>query len=144
MVGGSGNDHVFGDEGNDYLFGDNGRDRPRVAGQDNDKLFGGPGDDVLFARDGRDQLTGGEGNDTFAFQFHDPVRGIETTSWPDPGYTNILDFDPTQDTSPSMRRDTTATVPVRTSSATQAHGLAIPWTPSTAARPRMRTASTSW
>lgn len=96
VFGGEGNDHIFGEAGNDYLYGDNGRERPPVAGQDNDKLYGGPGDDVLFASDGRDQLTGGDGQDTFVFQSHNPVR--DPAGWPDPGYTVISDFDPTQDT----------------------------------------------
>lgn len=32
------------------------------------------------------------------FQFHDSVRGVDPTSWPDPGYKNILDFEPTHAT----------------------------------------------
>ncbi|MCZ4093109.1 calcium-binding protein [Sinorhizobium psoraleae] len=97
VFGGAGNDHVFGEAGNDYLYGDNGRDRPPVAGQDNDKLYGGPGDDVLFASDGRDQLTG-DGQDTFVFRHHNPVPAVDPASWPNPGYTVILDFDPNEDT----------------------------------------------
>ncbi|MET3523976.1 calcium-binding protein [Mesorhizobium abyssinicae] len=96
VFGDEGNDSLFGEGGNDYLYGDSGHDRPRGAGQDNDKLYGGPGDDVLFASDGRDQLTGGDGHDTFVFQSHNPVP--DPTSSSEPGYANILDFDPTQDT----------------------------------------------
>ncbi|MCW1414070.1 calcium-binding protein [Rhizobium sp. 1AS11] len=98
VFGGEGSDHVFGDEGNDYLYGDNGRDKPRIVIEDNDKLYGGPGDDVLFAGNGRDTLTGGTGNDTFVFQFHNPIPGYDPHYGPDSDNTTILDFDPTSDT----------------------------------------------
>ncbi|WOS66957.1 MULTISPECIES: calcium-binding protein [Sinorhizobium] len=100
VFGGVGNDHVFGDEGNDYLYGDNGRDKPRILaatilGADNDKLYGG---DALFAGDGRDSLTGGAGHDTFVFQFHNPVAGLDPDYGPKSDHTSIVDVDPAQDT----------------------------------------------
>lgn len=102
VFGGAGNDQVFGEEGSDYLYGGdyggNNRDQPRIIGVDNDKLYGGPGDDVLFAGDGRDVLSGGSGHDTFVFQFHDPIPGLDPQYGPDPDNTSIWDFDPAQDT----------------------------------------------
>ncbi|WP_027488096.1 calcium-binding protein [Allorhizobium undicola] len=98
VFGGAGNDHIFGEAGNDYLYGDNGRDNPRITDEDNDKLYGGSGDDVLFAGDGRDSLTGGDGHDTFVFQFHNPIPGVDLEFGPNPDNTNILDFDPAEDT----------------------------------------------
>jgi Ca2+-binding RTX toxin-like protein len=54
MLGGIGNDVLFGDQGNDTLCG----------GSGDDILFGGSGDDVLFGDSGNDTLIGGFGNDT--------------------------------------------------------------------------------
>ncbi len=94
---GEGNGHVFGEEGNDYLYGDNGPETARGRSGQRQALRRSR-HDVLFASDGRDHLTGGEGQDTFVFQSHSPVPGIDPTRWPNPGYTNILDFDPTHGT----------------------------------------------
>ncbi|HEX8028855.1 MAG TPA: hypothetical protein VF491_10360, partial [Vicinamibacterales bacterium] len=80
LVGGSGNDQIFGREGNDYLVGGAGDDL--LEGEDGDDTFldtqgandmrGGAGDDV-FLRLGEnletDRLTGGAGRDTFVVGF---------------------------------------------------------------------------
>jgi len=53
MMGGAGNDKMFGMSGNDTLNG----------GDGDDKLWGNSGDDVLVGGDGNDELHGGSGND---------------------------------------------------------------------------------
>ncbi|WFU66858.1 calcium-binding protein [Bradyrhizobium brasilense] len=55
LVGGIGNDSIFGHDGNDALWGDAGNDS-LDGGDGNDELFGGPGNDIM---------TGGTGNDIF-------------------------------------------------------------------------------
>lgn len=64
MSGDGGNDDMFGDEGNDFLMGGHGLDR----------IDGGIGDDTIRGGDGDgeyqlDVLTGGEGEDTFVYEF---------------------------------------------------------------------------
>lgn len=53
LVGGDGNDKLYGYAGNDTLDG----------GAGNDVLYGGEGSDTLYGGDGNDQLSGGEGAD---------------------------------------------------------------------------------
>lgn len=89
LIGGDGHDEIEGEAGNDKFLGGNGNDtlegddgNDDLDGQEGtDKLFGGNGDDILRAggnnpvviQDGVrlqgdfDRLTGGDGNDTFAF-----------------------------------------------------------------------------
>lgn len=70
LSGGKGDDILIGGENGDVLKGEDGNDI-LVAGQDsssgynNDILIGGNGDDQLFADLGSDTLTGGQGADTF-------------------------------------------------------------------------------
>lgn len=54
LIGGEGNDILFGQGGDDFLFG----------GAGNDILFGGSGNDTLYGESGNDTLYGGSGNDT--------------------------------------------------------------------------------
>lgn len=96
-IGGEGNDRIFGGDGWDDLSGDNGRFNARISGDDNDRLSGGPGQDVLYVGDGQDTLTGGTDNDTFVFQFHNPVPGVDPSVGSKPDITTITDFNPAED-----------------------------------------------
>jgi len=53
IIGGAGNDTIFGMSGADYLSG----------GQGNDTIFGGSGNDHILGGEGNDTLSGGEGED---------------------------------------------------------------------------------
>ena len=72
LEGNSGNDNIVGDDGNDLLFGENGNDtldggagNDFLFGQnDDDELNGGTGSDRLNGGAGSDRLNGGLGNDT--------------------------------------------------------------------------------
>ncbi|NEQ36384.1 MAG: phytase [Okeania sp. SIO3I5] len=71
LEGNSGNDNIVGDEGNDLLFGENGDDTLDGGGgndflfgqNDDDELNGGTGSDRLNGGPGSDRLNGGLGND---------------------------------------------------------------------------------
>ena len=68
LLGGAGNDSLFGEGGNDLLDG----------GEDSDTLFGGSGDDVLIGGEGSDILFGNEGDDIFQFGVGDiPTSGSD-------------------------------------------------------------------
>jgi Ca2+-binding RTX toxin-like protein len=62
LIGGTGNDLIYGGDGNDSLIGGTGNDT-LYGGDDNDRLFGGSGNDRLFSGSGNDTLNGGSGND---------------------------------------------------------------------------------
>ena len=72
LVGGSGDDLIYGGSGNDTLEGGAGADTigggdgddTIAGGADNDSLYGGNGDDSLVGGIGKDCLDGGNGNDT--------------------------------------------------------------------------------
>lgn len=57
IVGGTGNDSLYGRSGNDTILG----------GRGNDKLYGSNGDDVLTGGKGNDSLWGDDGADTFVY-----------------------------------------------------------------------------
>lgn len=57
MIGGTGDDGVFGQDGKDFLRGDAG----------DDFIDGGAGDDVVEGNGGRDVFLGGVGDDRFIF-----------------------------------------------------------------------------
>ncbi|MGU9813765.1 beta strand repeat-containing protein, partial [Pseudomonas sp. LF052] len=61
LLGGAGDDILFGQGGNDYLDG----------GKGNDILLGGTGDDTLIGGPGNDILIGGSGADTFVWKAGD-------------------------------------------------------------------------
>jgi Ca2+-binding RTX toxin-like protein len=71
LIGGNGNDEIFGFAGEDFLDGGDGNDTLSggddddfvLAGDGSDSLIGGDGDDFLFAGEGNDTLLGGIGND---------------------------------------------------------------------------------
>ncbi len=74
ILGGSGNDRLYGQNGNDLvdggagndrLYGQNGDDR-LMGGVGNDRLYGGSGGDDLQGGDGNDRLYGGSGDDVLA------------------------------------------------------------------------------
>ncbi|HEX8911889.1 MAG TPA: calcium-binding protein [Humisphaera sp.] len=87
LIGGSGNDKLYGNAdanrlegrgGNDELYGRAGNDR-LIGGTGADALHGGDGDDFLDARDGAaDFLSGDLGSDTAARDGIDDVVGVET------------------------------------------------------------------
>ncbi|MNI72528.1 Poly(beta-D-mannuronate) C5 epimerase 7 [compost metagenome] len=61
LMGGAGNDILFGQGGNDTLDG----------GKGNDMLLGGTGNDTLIGGQGNDMLIGGSGADTFVWKSGD-------------------------------------------------------------------------
>ena len=63
LIGGDGNDYIYGLAGNDLISGDDGDDR-LIGGNGNDNLQGNDGDDRLIGGPGADTLHGGDGNDT--------------------------------------------------------------------------------
>jgi hemolysin type calcium-binding protein len=62
LVGGGGNDRMFGFSGNDRLKGGSGKDTEKGGGG-KDTLLGDAGNDKLFGQGGRDLLKGGGGRD---------------------------------------------------------------------------------
>ena len=65
LLGGTGDDTIFGEGGNDLVDGGFGDDR-MSGGPGNDRLFGRGGDDRISGGDGNDTLFGGAGDDTIA------------------------------------------------------------------------------
>ncbi|AIG04068.1 retention module-containing protein [Pseudomonas fluorescens] len=66
LLGGSGDDILFGQGGNDYLDG----------GKGNDILLGGTGNDTLIGGQGNDILIGGTGADTFVWKAGDTGNDV--------------------------------------------------------------------
>ncbi|WP_229689218.1 immunoglobulin-like domain-containing protein, partial [Pseudomonas brenneri] len=66
LLGGSGDDILFGQGGNDYLDG----------GKGNDILLGGTGNDTLIGGQGNDILIGGTGADTFVWRAGDTGNDV--------------------------------------------------------------------
>jgi Ca2+-binding RTX toxin-like protein len=64
LYGEDGNDTLYGGTGNDTLYGGDGNDALHGGGG-NDTLYGGAGNDMLYGDDGDDTLYGEYGNDTF-------------------------------------------------------------------------------
>jgi Ca2+-binding RTX toxin-like protein len=56
-------DQIFGSKSNDVLEGDNASNDPLVGGPGNDRIFGRGGSDALFGFTGDDRLLGGTGSD---------------------------------------------------------------------------------
>ena len=56
IIGGQGDDEIYGEEGTDTLSG----------GDGNDTIDGGEGDDIITTGDGNDSVDGGEGSDTIS------------------------------------------------------------------------------
>ncbi|QXH54097.1 type I secretion C-terminal target domain-containing protein [Pseudomonas fakonensis] len=88
LMGGAGNDIIFGQGGNDYLDGGKGNDI-LLGGTGNDTLLGGEGNDLLFGGAGNDTLIGGKGNDIMT-----GGAGADTFVWKagDTGQDVIKDF----------------------------------------------------
>ncbi|WP_177408752.1 MULTISPECIES: immunoglobulin-like domain-containing protein, partial [unclassified Pseudomonas] len=88
LMGGGGNDIIFGQGGNDYLDGGKGNDI-LLGGTGNDTLLGGEGNDLLFGGAGNDTLIGGKGNDILS-----GGAGADTFVWKagDLGQDVIKDF----------------------------------------------------
>ncbi|MHC8302408.1 retention module-containing protein [Pseudomonas sp. ZS1P83] len=70
LYGGSGNDILLGGTGNDLLNGDAGNDF-LIGGTGTDTLDGGAGNDTLLGGTGNDSLIGGSGADTFVWKAGD-------------------------------------------------------------------------
>ena len=66
MVGGSGNDIIWGNTGADTLRGGADNDK-LLGGAGNDRLYGDSGSDTLWGEAGNDSLWGGTGADTFIY-----------------------------------------------------------------------------
>ena len=66
MLGGTGDDTLFGLDGNDGMFGEAGEDE-LFGGEGNDLLNGGAGVDELEGEEGVDRIEGGGGNDELNF-----------------------------------------------------------------------------
>ncbi|MBO6561610.1 MAG: matrixin family metalloprotease [Nisaea sp.] len=66
LLGGDGNDSIFGNYGQDLISGGNGNDTI-FGGQNEDTIDGGAGDDLILGNRENDVLTGGTGADTFFF-----------------------------------------------------------------------------
>ncbi|NVJ70015.1 MAG: DUF4347 domain-containing protein [Alphaproteobacteria bacterium] len=82
--GGKGDDVIYGREGEDTLFGGEGNDLI-YNGEGSDSVNGGNGNDTLWGSAGdHDTLTGGDGEDTFAFT---AISGDDV----------VADFDATED-----------------------------------------------
>ncbi|WP_027170034.1 DUF5801 repeats-in-toxin domain-containing protein, partial [Mesorhizobium sp. WSM3224] len=64
LIGGSGDDYLFGNSGANYLAGGLGNDTLRGEGGA-DTLIGGGGNDMLIGGGGANTMTGGAGDDTF-------------------------------------------------------------------------------
>lgn len=62
LYGGSANDTLQGDEGSDFLSGDAGNDT-LIGGAEADRIFGGAGNDSVEGRGGADLINGNAGND---------------------------------------------------------------------------------
>jgi surface adhesion protein len=92
LMGGAGNDIIFGQGGNDYIDGGKGNDI-LLGGTGNDTLLGGEGNDVLFGGAGKDTLIGGKGNDILS-----GGAGADTFVWKagDLGNDVIKDFKPAE------------------------------------------------
>ncbi|WP_372353348.1 immunoglobulin-like domain-containing protein, partial [Pseudomonas sp. BT-42-2] len=92
LMGGAGNDIIFGQGGNDYIDGGKGNDI-LLGGTGNDTLLGGEGNDVLFGGAGNDTLIGGKGNDILS-----GGAGTDTFVWKagDLGNDVIKDFKPAE------------------------------------------------
>lgn len=71
------------------------------AGEGSDRAIGGEGNDRMLGEDGWDHLSGdngrynapmsGEDNDTFLFQFHNPVPGFDPSVGREPDNTTITE-----------------------------------------------------
>jgi Ca2+-binding RTX toxin-like protein len=67
LLGGHGDDHIYGQEGHDVIWGDykpTGNTTTQV-----DYLYGGPGKDWIYASHGRNVVYGGPGGDTIRVWF---------------------------------------------------------------------------
>ncbi len=75
LIGGAGNDGLFGDGSDNVIIGDAGNDFISSGGGNDiirggsgfDSLFGGQGDDIIDGGPNADDLNGGEGTDTLSF-----------------------------------------------------------------------------
>jgi Ca2+-binding RTX toxin-like protein len=82
VIGGSGNDMIYGNFGGDLLSGGSGAD-VIYGGQDNDTMAGGSGNDYLYGNLDNDLMTGGTGADVFVFgnnQGNDTIADFDLTA----------------------------------------------------------------
>ena len=66
LMGGDGDDEIYGGGGDDTLNGDEGADA-LYGGAGDDELNGGAGDDELIGGPGKDEFIGGDGDDTVSY-----------------------------------------------------------------------------
>lgn len=91
MFGGAGNDSMLGGAGSDWMEGDAGNDRMH-GGRHGDVMFGGAGDDTLEGGHGGDYLIGGSGNDNVSGGAGDDwLWGDATNNYPT-GYTDPVQY----------------------------------------------------
>jgi len=79
LIGGDGNDTLDGAVGNDHLYGQAGNDT-LIGGVGNNILVGGDGNDTLVARFGRNILIGGDGKDRIYGNAADDILIAGSTS----------------------------------------------------------------
>jgi Ca2+-binding RTX toxin-like protein len=82
LQGGLGNDFLDGGDGADNLQGGNGND-VIIGGAGADTISGGTGDDVINGQAGNDTMDGGTGNDIFAFSANlgqDRITGFDSNA----------------------------------------------------------------
>ncbi len=92
VVGGSGNDSIFGNTANNTLRGGDGRDA-LIGNGGNDRLEGGLGDDWLVGGDGDDRLVGGAGVDVLTGGAGADTFDLGATA----GWDVAFDFNTAQD-----------------------------------------------
>ena len=77
LIGGFGNDTIFGGNGDDAIFGDDGNDL-LLGGLGVDSIFGGAGNDTLIGNQSGDFLDGGEGSDVYMIEGADVIADTGT------------------------------------------------------------------
>ncbi|WP_447760209.1 calcium-binding protein [Sphingopyxis panaciterrae] len=99
LLGGAGNDDIYGNAAANGLYGEDGNDRLNGYGG-NDVLIGGAGDDFIDGMAGSDVMVGGAGADTFYVGTYgaeidyiiDFEHGVDTIELP--GYLNYASLEP--------------------------------------------------
>lgn len=88
LIGGSGNDGLWGNAADNEIHGGGGHDNITGGVSGDDRLFGDAGNDYLYGSSGHDELTGGSGIDRFLFGDTNTIDGHDII-W---DYTPDVDF----------------------------------------------------